>query len=31
VAVFVGTLVACSLSGFLALRRVDAADPADLF
>lgn len=31
VAVFVGTLVACSVSGILALRRVDAADPADLF
>jgi putative ABC transport system permease protein len=30
-AVFVGTLVACSASGVLALRRVDAADPADLF
>ena len=29
--VFVGTLIACSVSGFLALRRVDAADPADLF
>lgn len=29
--VFVGTLVACSLSGALATRRLAAADPADLF
>jgi len=31
VVVFVGTLVACSLSGVLAMRRLAAADPADLF
>ena len=29
--VFVGTLVACSLSGAIATRRLAAADPADLF
>ena len=29
--VFVGTVVACSLSGALATRRLRAADPADLF
>ena len=29
--VFVGTLVACSLSGAIATRRLVAADPADLF
>jgi putative ABC transport system permease protein len=31
VMVFVGTLVACSVSGMLAIRRLQAADPADLF
>jgi biotin carboxyl carrier protein len=31
VMVFVGTLVACALSGMLAIRRLKAADPADLF
>ncbi|SLN15782.1 FtsX-like permease family protein [Roseisalinus antarcticus] len=31
VAVFAGTLVACSLSGAIATRRLAAADPADLF
>ena len=31
VAVFVGTLIACSLSGLLAIRRLRAADPAELF
>lgn len=31
VVVFVGTLVACSVSGMLAIRRLEAADPADLF
>jgi putative ABC transport system permease protein len=31
VAVFVGTVTACSLSGFMAMRRLAAADPADLF
>ncbi|MBK6689866.1 MAG: FtsX-like permease family protein [Deltaproteobacteria bacterium] len=31
VGVFIGTLVACSLSGMLAIRRLRAADPADLF
>jgi putative ABC transport system permease protein len=30
-AVFIGTVVACSLSGVLAMRRLAAADPADLF
>lgn len=30
-AVFVGTVVACSLSGAIATRRLAAADPADLF
>jgi putative ABC transport system permease protein len=29
--VFVGTLVACALSGAIATRRLAAADPADLF
>ena len=29
--VFIGTLVACSLSGAIATRRLAAADPADLF
>jgi putative ABC transport system permease protein len=29
--VFAGTLVACSLSGAVATRRLAAADPADLF
>jgi len=29
--VFVGTVIACSLSGALATRRLAAADPADLF
>ena len=31
VMVFVGTVIACSLSGALATRRLAAADPADLF
>jgi len=31
VAVFVGTVIACSLSGLMAMRRLAAADPADLF
>ncbi len=31
VGVFVGTLVACSISGVLAMRRLRAADPAELF
>lgn len=31
VLVFVGTLVACSVSGLLAIRRLQAANPADLF
>jgi len=31
VAVFIGTLIACSLSGVFAMRRLAAADPADLF
>jgi putative ABC transport system permease protein len=31
VAVFVGTLLACSVSGMLAIRRLKGADPADLF
>jgi putative ABC transport system permease protein len=31
VLVFVGTVVACSLSGAIATRRLAAADPADLF
>jgi putative ABC transport system permease protein len=31
VAVLVGTMVACALSGILATRRLAAADPADLF
>lgn len=31
VAVFVGTVVACTLSGAIATRRLAAADPADLF
>ena len=31
VLVFVGTLVACSVSGMLAIRRLHAADPAELF
>lgn len=31
VAVFVGTVLACSLSGLMAMRRLAAADPADLF
>ncbi|MDN2583566.1 FtsX-like permease family protein [Aquibium sp. ELW1220] len=30
-AVFVGTVVACSLSGLMAIRKLRAADPADLF
>jgi putative ABC transport system permease protein len=29
--VFIGTLLACSLSGAIATRRLAAADPADLF
>jgi putative ABC transport system permease protein len=31
VAVFIGTILACSLSGVLAMRKLAAADPADLF
>jgi putative ABC transport system permease protein len=31
VMVFLGTLLACSLSGMLAIRRLRGADPADLF
>jgi putative ABC transport system permease protein len=31
VVVFVGTVIACSISGLLAMRRLAAADPADLF
>jgi putative ABC transport system permease protein len=31
VAVFIGTIVACSISGVLAMRKLAAADPADLF
>jgi putative ABC transport system permease protein len=31
IAVFVGTVIACSLSGLMAMRRLAAADPADLF
>ncbi len=31
VLVFLGTLVACTVSGMLAIRRLKAADPADLF
>lgn len=31
IAVFMGTVIACSLSGVLAMRRLAAADPADLF
>ena len=31
VMVFVGTVIACSLSGAFATRRLAAADPADLF
>jgi putative ABC transport system permease protein len=31
VLVFVGTLLACAVSGLLAIRRLRAADPADLF
>ena len=31
IAVFIGTVIACSLSGVLAMRRLAAADPADLF
>jgi putative ABC transport system permease protein len=30
-AVFVGTVAACAISGLLAMRKVAAADPADLF
>ena len=29
--VFAGTVIACSVSGFMAMRRLTAADPADLF
>jgi len=29
--VFVGTLIACTISGAIATRRLAAADPADLF
>jgi len=29
--VFVGTVIACSISGAIATRRLAAADPADLF
>lgn len=31
VAVFVGTVIACALSGVLAMRKLAAAEPADLF
>lgn len=31
VAVFFGTIAACGISGFLAMRKLTAADPADLF
>lgn len=31
VAVFVGTILACALSGILAMRKLAAAEPADLF
>ena len=31
VAVFVGTIIACSVSGILAMRKLAAAEPADLF
>lgn len=31
VAVFIGTIIACSLSGMLAMRKLAAAEPADLF
>lgn len=31
VAVFIGTIVACGISGVLAMRKLTAADPADLF
>lgn len=31
VGVFLGTIVACGLSGILAMRKLTAADPADLF
>lgn len=30
-AVFVGTIIACLVSGAIATRRLAAADPADLF
>ncbi len=30
-AVFIGTVAACSLSGLMAIRKLKAADPADLF
>ena len=30
-AVFVGTILACTLSGILAMRKLAAAEPADLF
>ncbi len=30
-AVFIGTILACALSGILAMRKLAAADPADLF
>jgi putative ABC transport system permease protein len=31
VAVFIGTILACALSGVLAMRKLAAAEPADLF
>lgn len=31
IAVFVGTIIACTISGVIATRRLQAADPADLF
>ena len=31
VTVFIGTIAACGISGVLAIRKLAAADPADLF
>ena len=31
IAVFIGTILACALSGVLAMRKLAAAEPADLF
>lgn len=31
VAVFIGTIIACALSGILAMRKLAGAEPADLF